>query len=74
MAEELDFGARLHAAAREAGQEIVILHRHPLLTSDRKVRLYSTWEHIRFLLRVAVSPRATMRNRSACHAWYDGRR
>ena len=72
--EELDLSTRLQDAARETGREIVILHQHPLLTSDRKVRLYSSWEHVRFLLRVAVHRQAAFRNRSACHAWYDGRR
>ena len=72
--EELDLSARLQEVARETGREIVILHRHPLLTSDRKMRLYSGWELFRFLVRVAVNRQAAFRNRAACHAWYDGRR
>ena len=50
-AEELDLSKRLHALARETGREIVILHRHPLLTSGRKLHLYSAREHLRFMLR-----------------------
>jgi hypothetical protein len=45
-----------------------------LLTSARKVRLYSTWEHLCFLFRVATNREATFRDRAACYAWYDGRR
>jgi len=74
VGEELDLTTRLQELARTSGREIVILHRHPLLTSARKVRLYSTWEHVRFLFRVAMNRDAACRNREACHAWYDGRR
>ena len=37
--EELDLSKRLRQLAREMGCEVVILHRHPLVTSARKVRL-----------------------------------
>jgi glycosyltransferase involved in cell wall biosynthesis len=72
--EELDLTTRLQGLAEGLGREIVILHRHPLLTSARKVRLYSTWEHLCFLFRVATNREATFRDRTACYAWYDGRR
>ena len=74
VGEELELTARLQALGRATRREIVILHRHPLLTSARKVRLYSTWEHVRFLFRVVTKREATFRNREACYAWYDGRR
>ena len=46
-AEELDLFKRLkRVARRQRRQEIVILHRHPLRTSDRKARLYTNAEHI----------------------------
>jgi len=72
--EELDLSKRLQALARETGREIVILHRYPLLTSARKMRLYSAREHLRFILRAAFRPNNVLRNREACHTWYDGRR
>ncbi len=74
VGEELDLTTRLQELGRATGREIVILHRHPLLTSARKVRLYSTWEHLGFLLRVVTRREATFRSREACYAWYDGRR
>ena len=74
VGEELDLTTRLQELAGASGREIVILHRHPLLTSARKVRLYSTWEHLCFLFRVATNREATFRDRVACYAWYDGRR
>ena len=72
--EELDLSQRLHARARAEGKGIVILQRHPLVTSARKVRLYTGREHLRFLWRVAWNHSASLRDREACHQWYDGRR
>jgi glycosyltransferase involved in cell wall biosynthesis len=74
VAEELELSRRLKKLAKETGQRIVILHRHPLVTSARKMRLYSTWEHLRFLSRVIFSRGRMLRNREAAHLWYDGRR
>jgi glycosyltransferase involved in cell wall biosynthesis len=72
--EELDLSARLQQLARESGKAVVILHRHPLVTSARKMRLYSARELVRFFLRAAFNRKATLSNRAACHPWYDGRR
>ena len=74
VGEELELSLRLRKLARATGRKIVILHRHPLLTSARKVQLYSWREHLRFLTRVALNHRATFRRREACSPWYDGRR
>jgi glycosyltransferase involved in cell wall biosynthesis len=72
--EELDLSKRLKKAAREAGKTVVILHRNPLLTSARKVQLYSRAELGRFLLNAVLRPRRTVTSREACSPWYDGRR
>jgi GT2 family glycosyltransferase len=68
-AEEIDLSRRLKRLGR-----FVILHRHPLLTSDRKARLYSWREHLAFLFRLLASGGRALRRRDACSAWYDGRR
>jgi len=73
-AEELDFSQRLKQLAREQRKRVVILHRHPLLTSARKGELYSTWEFLRLLLRTVWHWGDNLKNRSNCHLWYDGRR
>ena len=67
--EEIDFSRKLKQLGR-----FVILDRHPLRTSGRKATLYTKGEHFRFLLRMAVSPRRTLRDRNAAFLWYDGRR
>jgi len=72
-AEELELTKRLKRLARETEKEIVILHQHPLLTSARKMRLYTMWDHFKLLTRVLFNRRALMR-RESCHLWYDGRR
>lgn len=71
--EELELSQRLKKYAREAGRKIVILHQHPLLTSARKVRLYTAREHFRLLFRLSRN-RRVLADRAACHLWYDGRR
>ena len=72
--EELDLFRRLKRLARRRGKRIVILHRHPLLTSDRKVRLYTWRELLGFLGRFLLHPHRSLRSASACQPWYDGRR
>jgi glycosyltransferase involved in cell wall biosynthesis len=73
-AEEIELSGRLKKRARQTGKRIVILHRHPLLTSARKVHLYTLWEHVRFFLHTVLVGGKTLRSRDACHTWYDGRR
>ena len=72
--EELELFRRLHKLARERGKKIVILHRHPLITSARKVHLYSKREHLRFLTRTVLSLGKTLKSAEQCPTWYDGRR
>ena len=73
-AEEIDLTHRLRPLARASGRRIVILGRTPLLTSARKVRLYSPLEIGRLILRAMLRPKATLTDKQACHLWYDGRR
>ena len=73
-AEELELARRLKKLARETGRRIVILHRHPLVTSARKMKLYTAREHLRFLSRVMFNHRRMLTSREEAHLWYDGRR
>lgn len=72
--EEIDFFKRLKHLARARGQRIEILHRHPLLTSARKLRLYRPREALGFALRTVLRRGKTLRSAADCHLWYDGRR
>jgi glycosyltransferase involved in cell wall biosynthesis len=73
-AEELELSKRLKKLARETSRRIVILHRHPLVTSARKMKLYTAREHLRFFLRAIFNQRRMLTSREEAHLWYDGRR
>ena len=72
-AEELDLSKRLKKLARETDKGIVILHSHPLVTSARKMRLYTVWDHLKLVTHILFNRRALNR-RESCTPWYDGRR
>ncbi len=74
VAEELDLTIRLKKLAKENNKKIAILHRHPLLTSARKMRLYTAREHLRFILFAIFNKQRALGSREAAHLWYDGRR
>lgn len=73
-AEEVEFSHRLKKLARQEGKRVVILARHPLLTSGRKIKLYTPREHLGFMLRSVLRPGKMLTNREKCLLWYDGRR
>jgi len=73
-AEEVDFFRRLKRLARTRRRRIVILHRHPIVSSARKAELYRWREMWVVLLRFATSRGRSLRDRDACYPWYDGRR
>jgi glycosyltransferase involved in cell wall biosynthesis len=72
--EEIDLSRRLKRLARQRNKEIVILDRHPLLTSARKLHLYPLRAHLRLLVHTVLSGKRNLRRRDACPTWYDGRR
>ena len=72
--EEIDFSRRAKRLAQRKGRAMLILHRHPLLTSGRKAKLYSMTEFFFFFLKTIVTAGRTLRRKDDCHAWYDGRR
>lgn len=72
--EELDLSERLKTLGRATGRRMVILHEHPLVTSARKMHLYTPWEHLRFLAKTVLAGGRTLKSREECLTWYDGRR
>ena len=74
VAEEIDLSKRFKRLAHATGKKVAILHRHPMLTSARKMELYSAREHLRFLTRAILKGGRISRNREDCGIWYDGRR
>jgi glycosyltransferase involved in cell wall biosynthesis len=73
--EEIDLSQRLNRLARQRRlRPLRILTRHPLVTSGRKARLYTPGEHLRFMVKAALSLGRSLNHRDACPIWYDGRR
>jgi len=72
--EELDLSKRLKQLAVDSRKRIVILDQHPLLTSARKIHLYTFREHAWFLTRTVLTWGGTLNRRESCPTWYDGRR
>jgi glycosyltransferase involved in cell wall biosynthesis len=72
--EEIDLSIRLKRIARKRRKRIVILRQHPLVTSARKLHLYTFREHFGFLIKASLFRNRTLSNRDACFTWYDGRR
>ncbi len=60
--------------ARQSGKAILILNRHPLVTSARKFKLYRWRDYLWFLAKTLVTRGRTLCNKQDCHTWYDGRR
>jgi len=73
-AEEIHFSEALKCWARRRGLPVVILHKQRHISSGRKLRLYSRAEIIRFVLRCALLPGVTLRDRGRLDIFYDGRR
>jgi glycosyltransferase involved in cell wall biosynthesis len=59
-------------ALRKLGQ-FQILH-EPIVTSGRKLRMYSAWDILRHSFRVLLLGPRMARSREGLHIWYDGKR
>ena len=73
-AEEIRLSKQLKRWGRERGLQFIILRKHPLETSARKVTLYSAREITAQILRVLLHPRRTLQDKKQLSVWYDGRR
>ncbi|MBS0424523.1 MAG: glycosyltransferase [Proteobacteria bacterium] len=73
-ADEIDLSELLKKWGHKHGLKFTILTRHPLVTSPRKVKLYTGREIAGQLFSVMFSPRKTLQNKKKLPIWYDGRR
>jgi glycosyltransferase involved in cell wall biosynthesis len=74
VSEELDLSQRLRVWGKKNGRRMVILRRHPLLTSARKMRLYKIRDYARMSWRLFLTLGKAAKRREECGIWYDGRR
>ena len=72
--EEIEFSQRLKRLAKRRGRRVVILNRHPLLTSARKAYLYPPREYLSLVVRTVIHRGENLKQQAACKLWYDGRR
>lgn len=63
--------AAMSKALRRCGRFVIL--RQSVLTSGRKLRVYSPWEILRVLGRIALRPSA-LRSRDGLEIWYEERR
>jgi len=73
-AEEIDLSQKLKQYGRKHKLKFTVLSSHPLETSSRKTRLYSSQEIFWQFVRLILSPLGTLRNKKKLPMWYDGRR
>jgi len=72
--EELFLSKKLKTLARRDGQEFVILTKHPMPTSPRKLQMHHPWHHLGWLLKTILTGGRTLKRRESCGIWYDGQR
>jgi glycosyltransferase involved in cell wall biosynthesis len=72
-AEDLELGGRLQNLAKETGKRFVILHRHPILTSARRLKGHSPLVSFKMLYYIIFVPRRIKVSREKARRWYDGR-
>lgn len=73
-ADEVTLSQKLKKWGQQRSLQFVILTRHPLESSSRKIRLYSRREITDQILRVMLHPRRTLQDKKHLSVWYDGRR
>jgi glycosyltransferase involved in cell wall biosynthesis len=73
-ADEIDLSQLLKKWGRKHGLKFTILTRYPLITSPRKVQLYTGREIAMQFFSVLFSPRKVLQNKKKLPIWYDGRR
>jgi len=72
--EEIFLSKKLKALAKRHHQQFIILTRHPMSTSPRKLQMHRPWHHLAWLLKTILTGGRTLKRRESCGIWYDGQR
>jgi len=72
--DEIRLSKQLKQWGRRHGLQFIILTRHPLETSSRKISLYSGREIAGQIFRIFILPQKTLQDKKHLSVWYDGRR
>lgn len=73
-ADEIDLSQLLKKWGRKRRLKFTILTRHPLITSPRKIKLYTGREITGQIFSLMFSPHKTLQDKKKLPIWYDGRR
>lgn len=73
-ADEIDLSQLLKQWGRQRGLKFTILTRHPLVTSPRKMQLYTSREIVSQIFHVILSPQKSLQDKKKLPVWYNGRR
>jgi len=72
--EDWELSRRLKKLAKETGKRLVILHRHPVMTSARRIKHYTVLTAFSTLYHIIFDPHCFTTSRQAARWLYDGRR
>jgi glycosyltransferase involved in cell wall biosynthesis len=72
--EEIFLSQKLNKLAKRDRQQFVILTKHPMPTSPRKLQMHHPWHHLAWLLKTILTGGRTLKRRESCDIWYDGQR
>jgi glycosyltransferase involved in cell wall biosynthesis len=72
--EDWELARRLAKLAKENGKRFVILHRHPVVTSARRMKDYTVLTPFKVLYHIFFVPRHFKVSRKTARRWYDGKR
>jgi glycosyltransferase involved in cell wall biosynthesis len=72
--EDLEISRRLKKLAKETGKQFVILRRHPIVTSGRKLKQLTIFTPFRMVWHILFHPHRFTASREAARYWYDVRR
>lgn len=74
LCEDIDFSNRLNQVAKVTNQVTTYIDRASIFVSDRKLKLFSVWEHLKFWTDLLFNFDKVITNRDRCPIWYEIRR
>lgn len=74
LCEDIDFSYRLNQFAKATNQVTSYIESSFIYVSDRKLKLFSIWEHLKFWFDLLFNFNKVIKNRNRCPIWYQIRR
>lgn len=74
IAEDVEFSIILNGLAATIEGKTQLIQQFKIKTSDRKLRLYKWYEHLKFWLNFWWNKEQVITSREFCFLWYSGRR